>query len=150
MEENASNKSLISKEMKITGSIESSGALQIDGKLDGEIKCTGNVMIGKDANIKGNVESSSVTVSGTVNGNVIAKDKIEMKSSAKVVGDIKAKRLAVEDGVSFVGKSEVNPSGESKPAGGETTQKNESQASDNSGSGDNKNKGFSGAHGGKR
>jgi len=150
MEENASGKSVISKEMKITGSIESSGSLQIDGKLDGEIKCSGSASIGKGADIKGNVDASSVTVSGTVNGNISAKDKIEMKSSAKVVGDIKAKRLAVEDGVSFVGKSEVNPSGEAAapaPSG------QDSESSDDSGDkagGENKAKGLSGVLGGKR
>ena len=44
------------------------------------------------------------------NGNITAKDRIEMKSSARVTGDIKSKRLAVEDGVTFIGRSEVNPS----------------------------------------
>ena len=48
---------------------------------------------------------------GQLNGNINAKDRIEMKSTARVMGDIRAKRLHVEDGVTFVGKSEVNPSG---------------------------------------
>src|SRR6056297_576605 len=112
MEDKETPKSVISKEMKITGTIESSGSLQIDGKLDGEMHCSGDANIGKEANIKGNIDAASVIVGGTVNGNISAKDKIEMKSSAKVTGDIKAKRLAIEDGVTFVGKSEVNPSGE--------------------------------------
>lgn len=112
MEDNSKPQSLISKEMKITGTIESSASLQIDGKLDGELHCSGDTTIGKEAKIKGNLEATSVTVAGSVEGNINAKDKIEMKSSAKVNGDIKAKRLAIEDGVSFVGKSEVNPSGE--------------------------------------
>lgn len=150
MEENANGKSVISKEMKITGSIESSGSLQIDGKLDGEITCAGSAAIGKDAKVKGNVDGSSVTVSGTVNGNISAKDKIEMKSSAKVVGDIKAKRLAVEDGVSFVGKSEVNPSGDAAAAASSKKEsKSEEEDKQNSG-GDNKGKGLSGVLGGKR
>jgi cytoskeletal protein CcmA (bactofilin family) len=55
-------------------------------------------------------------VEGTVNGNVVARDRIELKSTAKLTGDIKAKRLVVEDGVSFVGRSEVNASGTAAPA----------------------------------
>ena len=58
-----------------------------------------------------------MSVSGQVNGNIIAKDRIELKSSARINGDIRAKRLTVEDGVTFVGKSEVNPAGATPPRG---------------------------------
>jgi len=111
MEGGSNSKTLISAEVEIIGTVKSAGSIQIDGKLDGDLNCTGDAVIGQGAVIKGNLNVNSVTVSGTLNGNVSAKDRIEMKSSAKVVGDIKAKRLAVEDGVSFVGKSEVNPTG---------------------------------------
>jgi cytoskeletal protein CcmA (bactofilin family) len=53
----------------------------------------------------------TVSIMGQVNGNITAKDKIELKSTARLHGDIRAKRLTVEDGVTFVGKVEVNPAG---------------------------------------
>ena len=109
--ENNKAQSVISNEVEITGTIRSSGSLQLDGKLDGELHCGGDAIIGKSANIKGNLVVNSVTVEGTVHGNINAKDRIEMKSSAHVTGDIKAKRLSVEDGVTFIVRSEVNPSG---------------------------------------
>lgn len=108
--------SMIAKDMEITGTIKSSGSVHLDGKLDGEVLAQGDVVIGQSAVIKGNITSNAVTIQGTVNGNIVARDKIDMKSTAKVNGDIKSKRLAVEDGVTFVGKSEVNPSGASVPA----------------------------------
>jgi cytoskeletal protein CcmA (bactofilin family) len=111
MDSNGAARSLLSSDVEITGTLKTSGAIQIDGKLDGELNASGDVIIGKGASVKGNLTVSSVTVSGTINGNINAKDRIEMKSTAKVTGDIRAKRLAVEDGVTFVGKSEVNPSG---------------------------------------
>ena len=73
---------------------------------------------GKDAKIKGNIMVSSTTIEGTIAGNVTAKDRIEMKASARVTGDIKSKRLSVEDGVTFIGRSEVNPSGTPSPIAG--------------------------------
>ena len=85
--------------------------MRIDGKLDGELNCNGDAVVGKSATIKGNLSVNSISIEGAINGNVVAKDRIEMKSSARVTGDIKAKRLSVEDGVTFIGKSEVNPSG---------------------------------------
>src|SRR5665811_1214157 len=58
------------------------------------------------------VYKRQVTVYGRLAGNIVAKDRIELRSGARVMGDIKGKRLIVEDGVSFVGKSEINASGE--------------------------------------
>jgi len=89
--------------------------VRVDGKLDGELNCTGDAVIGKSATIKGNLAVNSATIEGTIHGNVTAQDRIEMKSSARVTGDIKAKRLSVEDGVTFIGRSEVNPSGAASP-----------------------------------
>jgi cytoskeletal protein CcmA (bactofilin family) len=111
MDNDTTPQSVISSEVEITGTIKSSGSIRIDGKLEGELHCTGDAVIGKSAQIKGNMVVSSATIEGAVQGNVSAKDRIEMKSSARVTGDIRAKRLSVEDGVTFIGRSEVNPSG---------------------------------------
>jgi len=73
-------------------------------------------VIGDSAAVKGNLSVESISIMGEVTGNVTARDRIELKSTARLTGDIQAKRLTVEDGVTFVGKSEVNPSG-AKPAG---------------------------------
>jgi cytoskeletal protein CcmA (bactofilin family) len=111
MDNNETPQSVISNDIEIIGTIKGSGSVRIDGKLEGELHCGGDAIIGKSAQIKGNVMVNSVTVEGSVQGNITAKDRIEMKSSARVTGDIRAKRLAVEDGVTFIGRSEVNPSG---------------------------------------
>ena len=86
----------------------------MDGKLNGDLTCSGNAMLGTSCSIKGNVNATSTTVNGLVNGNITAKDKIDLKASARVTGDIRAKRLTVEDGVSFVGKAEINPNSGAK------------------------------------
>jgi len=103
------NKSLIAADVEITGTIKSGGGVRIEGKLDGELVCAAEAVVGKSASIKGNISAHSVVIEGLIHGNITAKDKIEMKSTAKVHGDIVAKRLSVEDGVTFIGRSEVNP-----------------------------------------
>ncbi len=113
MENQPTKQSLISEEMEITGTVKTSGSLRVDGKIDGELSCGGDVVIGKGAQVKANLSANSISVEGNVTGNITVKDKIDMKSSARVMGDVRAKRLSVEDGVTFVGKSEVNPSGSS-------------------------------------
>jgi len=109
--DNTTAQSVIDAQVEITGTVKSAGSIKIDGKLKGDLQCEGDATIGKSAVITGNLTVNSVAVAGAVTGNIVAKDRIQMQSSARVMGDIKAKRLHVEDGVTFVGKSEVNPSG---------------------------------------
>ena len=109
------SESIVSSEVEIIGTVKSKGSVRIDGKLDGELQVSGDAIVGKSATIKGNIHVNSVVVEGAVNGNIAAEDKIDMKQNARVTGDIRSKRLAVEDGVTFVGKSEVNPSGSASP-----------------------------------
>ena len=113
---NETHESVIGSDVEIIGTIKSSGTVRLDGKLDGELVCGGNAILGKSAQVKGNVTATSVSIEGKINGNILAKDKIEMKATATVNGDIKARRLSVEDGVTFVGRSEVNPNSQPVPA----------------------------------
>ncbi|WFB37327.1 polymer-forming cytoskeletal protein [Kiritimatiellota bacterium B12222] len=140
---NAAAQSLISSEVEIIGTIKSSGSLQIEGRVEGEILSEGDVLIGKSGSVKGNLKVNSVTLSGTVQGNIEAKDRIALKSTARLLGDIKAKRLSVEDGVTFVGKSEVNPTGQpikfdEAPAAQEKPKQNEGQNPNQQGQGPRK------------
>ncbi len=111
MEADKVSKTIIGDDIEITGSIKCSSQIQLDGRLVGDLFCNGVAVIGKSAVVKGNITVEAVSINGTVQGNITAKDRIEMKSTARVHGDIRAKRLTVEDGVTFIGKSEVNPSG---------------------------------------
>jgi len=102
---------IITEDIEITGTIKAAGGLRMDGRLNGDINCAGDVVVGKAASIKGNLSVNSVTVEGQISGNIVAKDRIGLKAAARITGDVKAKRMTVEDGVSFIGKAEVNPSG---------------------------------------
>ena len=106
-------KMTIADDVEVTGTIKCASNIEINGKLNGDLNCAGRAVIGDTAHVKGNINVEVVTVFGQINGNVVAKDRIELKSTARMLGDIKAKRLTVEDGVTFVGKSDVNPSGAS-------------------------------------
>lgn len=104
-------KTVIAEDIEIVGSVKCASNIQLAGKLNGDLVCTGTALISESASIKGNITVESTTIHGQVTGNITARDKIELKSTARINGDIKSKRLTVEDGVTFVGKSEVNPSG---------------------------------------
>ncbi|MCL1910388.1 MAG: polymer-forming cytoskeletal protein, partial [Kiritimatiellaeota bacterium] len=102
---------LITHDVEIIGDIRSAGNIQYDGKLKGNLESAGTASFGKSANVQGNLKAEAIAVAGVVKGNIDAKDRIDMKNSANVQGDIRSKRLTVEDGVTFIGKVEVNPAG---------------------------------------
>ena len=111
---------VITEDVEVVGTIKAGNGLRMDGRLNGDLNCASDVSIGKSANIKGNIAVNCATVHGQITGNLVAKDRIELKAAARISGDVKAKRMVVEDGVSFVGKVEVNPAGvggKTEPAG---------------------------------
>lgn len=121
MDTSKGTETIIAADVEITGTIKTSGSIQLNGKLEGDLHCEGTTTIGKSATVKGNLFVDSVSLEGSVTGNVTAKDRIQMLATAKVHGDIKAKRLTVEDGVTFIGRSEVNPSGQTATGSGGST-----------------------------
>ena len=103
------SKNVLGSDVEIKGNLKFSGELTFEGKLDGEIHTDGTLNLGDTAVINGNIDAQSVIVRGKVNGNISAKEKIEIKAKTELFGDIRASKLAVEEGVTFVGKTEVNP-----------------------------------------
>ncbi len=106
---NTNSKNVLNSDVELTGSLKFSGELTFDGKLDGDISSEGVLTLGDNAVIRGNLNVNSVVVRGKVNGNVNARETIEIKAKAELFGDVRAPRLVIEEGVTFVGKSEVNP-----------------------------------------
>src|SRR6266699_4720530 len=104
-----SSKNVLNSDVEIKGTLKFSGELTFDGKLDGDINSEGSLNLGDNAVVKGNINVNTVVVRGKINGNVVAREKIEIKAKTEMFGDIRAPKLVIEEGVTFVGKSEVNP-----------------------------------------
>jgi cytoskeletal protein CcmA (bactofilin family) len=103
------SKNVLNSDVEIKGNLKFSGELTLEGKLEGEVQTDGLLNLGDSAIVNGNINAQSVIVRGKVNGNIYAKEKIEIKAKAELFGDIRATKLVVEEGVTFVGKTEVNP-----------------------------------------
>jgi cytoskeletal protein CcmA (bactofilin family) len=106
---NNDSKNFLNSDVEVKGTLRFGGELTFDGKLEGDIQSDGALHLGDNAAIKGNISANSVVVRGKVNGNVTAKEKIDIKSKTEMFGDIRAARLVMEEGVTFVGQTEVNP-----------------------------------------
>src|ERR1041385_2643539 len=103
------SKNVLSSDVEINGTLKFAGELTFEGKLEGDINTDGTLQLGESSVVNGNLNVSSVVVRGKINGNVTAKEKVELKAKTELFGDIKAAKLVIEEGVTFVGKTEVNP-----------------------------------------
>jgi cytoskeletal protein CcmA (bactofilin family) len=113
-----STKNVLSSDVEIKGNLRFSGELTLEGKLEGEINSDGTLQLGDSAVVNGNVNVGSIIVRGKLTGNVVAKDKVDIKTKAELFGDVRASKLVIEEGVTFVGKTEVNPNKVVASAGG--------------------------------
>ena len=104
-----SSKNVLASDVEIKGNLRFTGELTFDGKLDGEIHSDGTLNLGENAVINGNIGVNTVVVRGKITGNITAKEKIEIKAKTELFGDVRASKLVIEEGVTFVGKTEVNP-----------------------------------------
>ena len=102
-----SGKDVLSSDVEIKGSIKFQKELLIDGKVEGEINSDGVLTIGENADIRGEIKTKSITVYGKVHGNITVGERCELKSRCTLQGDLKAARLVIEEGATFIGKSEV-------------------------------------------
>ena len=100
-------RNVLSSDVEIKGTVKFQHDLIVDGKIEGDIQSTGNLTVGENARLKAEIKTGTVVVYGKVHGNMTATDRVELKSSAEVIGDIKAKILTIEAGAIFVGKSTV-------------------------------------------
>lgn len=99
----------LSRDVQIKGNVLFVESLIFDGKLEGEITTEGKLTLGPNSVINGNIEAGSAVVYGRVVGNITAADRCELKSNAHLEGDLRTARLQIEEGATFVGRSEVNP-----------------------------------------
>lgn len=89
----------------VKGAVVSTEDLVIDGQVQGTIELGNHSLtIGEAATVTADLVAKSVTISGTVKGNVMGSAKVELKSTAKVAGDISAPKFVMEDGAALSGK----------------------------------------------
>ena len=99
----------LANDVEIKGSLKFDKELTVDGHIEGEITSEGDLTVGENAQIDGEIKTRSVVVLGKVNGNITVTERCELKSNAQLIGDLKSARLVIEEGATFVGKSEVTP-----------------------------------------
>ncbi len=98
----------IGKNVIIKGELSGSEDLYLDGEVEGSIELRGHsVTIGPNGRVRANIHAREVTVHGKVDGNLNGTDRVELKKSAILVGDIVTQRISIEDGAYFKGGVDI-------------------------------------------
>jgi len=98
----------IGKAVKVVGQIFSKEDLYVDGDLEGTVELLEHKLtIGPNGNVHAGIKAREVVALGTIQGNVEAADKIEIRKDARLVGDIRTARILIEDGAYFKGSIDI-------------------------------------------
>jgi len=104
--------SIIGKGCKVNGTVEvNEGTIRIDGQFEGTVNCPDTLVIGKDGIVKAEIKVKSAVIGGKLIGNIDAREKIELQAGSHVEGDIKTRRLVIDEGVFFEGSCKMSPEG---------------------------------------
>jgi cytoskeletal protein CcmA (bactofilin family) len=100
---------VIGPDTQIKGDMRFESTARILGTFEGTIEAKGELQVANGASCKAAVEAVKVLVDGDVEGNLTARERIELTAKAKMKGDVVAARLVVAEGASFVGHCTVGP-----------------------------------------
>lgn len=104
----AGGQATIGKAVRIVGQIHSKEDLYVDGDLEGTVEALEHKLtIGPNGTVHAAIKAREVVALGTIQGNVEATDKIEIRKDARLTGDIKTARIIIEDGAYFKGSIDI-------------------------------------------
>jgi cytoskeletal protein CcmA (bactofilin family) len=104
-----SGSAALGKNVTVKGQIFAREDLTIDGEVEGTIECHEHrLTIGPNARVQAGLKAREIIIHGSIQGNVEATDKIDIKKEAKLVGDIKTSRIVIEDGAYFKGSIDIS------------------------------------------
>jgi cytoskeletal protein CcmA (bactofilin family) len=111
--------SIIGPGMRVVGDCETDGTLRIEGTVEGTVRAGKAVVIGKDGVVKGDVATQDAIIGGRVTGAVLAESRLELQATCTVEGEIRARRIKLDEGGRVNGTvytGEVRPGEEARPA----------------------------------
>jgi cytoskeletal protein CcmA (bactofilin family) len=95
--------SIIGPGMRVVGDCETDGTIRIEGMVEGSVRAGKAVVVGKDGVVSGDIATQDAVISGTVNGTVVADSRLEIQATSRIEGDVRARRLQLEEGAIFNG-----------------------------------------------
>jgi cytoskeletal protein CcmA (bactofilin family) len=108
---------VIGPQLVVRGRLDGEGDLRVDGVFEGELAIRGALEIGPDGTVSGPVQALRIDVAGELQGNVQAGESIAIRAGGRVLGDVRAKLVSIDDGAALHGgiDMEFEPSDRQEP-----------------------------------
>lgn len=105
--------SIIGPGMKVVGDCTSDGTIRVEGRVDGSVAASKSVVVGKDGMVKGDISTQDAIIAGKVSGSVSAESRIELQATCRVQGDIRSRRVKLDEGGQVDGQLHMGAAGSS-------------------------------------
>jgi cytoskeletal protein CcmA (bactofilin family) len=112
--------SIISHGMSIIGDCNTDGTLRIEGSVEGTVRAGKAVVVGKEGSVQGDIVTQDAVIGGRVSGTIVAESRLELQSTCLVDGEIRARRLKLDEGGKVNGKVHVGEAVSGPPAASPT------------------------------
>ena len=102
-----SSNCVVSKGAVIEGKFSSKDSLRLDGQVNGEVDCKSRLVMGESGKVIGSVKALEAEILGTVEGDLTIAGALNLRSSAKIKGNISAKTMSVDEGAVYNGECRI-------------------------------------------
>ena len=116
----------------VRGRVTGTGDLEIAGRIEGEVTCSGDVLVDTSGLVGASISARRIVVRGAVKGDLTAEDAVILEAGARVVGDLKAPRIAIAPGGLVRGHVQTGGAGAARPRSAAATASRTSSASSTS------------------
>ncbi|MGD2152853.1 MAG: polymer-forming cytoskeletal protein [Gemmatimonadales bacterium] len=106
--------SLIAPGMNIVGDCETDGTIRVEGRVEGTIRAGKSVVVGRSGEVIGDIFTQDAVVSGRVSGNIAADSRLELQSTCDIQGELRSRRVQLDEGARFNGQVHMEESGGSR------------------------------------
>jgi cytoskeletal protein CcmA (bactofilin family) len=94
----ATSFSLVDDRLTVRGDIDTDGTIRVDGRIEGRTHRAGTIIVGAGGSVAGDIDAREIIVAGDIQGNVIARGRIEIEAGAVVRGEIRANAMSLHEG----------------------------------------------------
>lgn len=104
--------SIVGPAMRVDGDCTTEGTLRVEGRVEGSVRAEKAVVVGSDGIVVGDIETQDAVVSGRVEGSIVAKSRVELQAGSHVEGDIRSRRVKLEEGGFVEGRIQMGKGGD--------------------------------------
>lgn len=108
--------SIVGQGMTIVGDCQSDGTIRVEGRVEGTIRAGKSVVVGRSGEVVGDVHTQDAIISGRVSGSIVAESRLELQSTCAVEGEIRSRRILLDEGGRFNGNVQMSEEAEGRPA----------------------------------